>query len=101
MIYVIYSKCYKHLACDLANKNTSDVQLWGAFQDNCTQSFAKLLYVALRFSQINLTEKMRGIQGLMCHFSKNQKPGQSCHPSIGLMAVLKQKYDEDFKKVVT
>ena len=36
-------------------------------------------------------DRKGGIQGLMCHFSKNQKPGQSCHPSIGLMAVLKQK----------
>ena len=48
---------------------------------------------------------MSCIQGVMGQFvlycSKNQNPGQSCHPSIDLMAVLKRKSDKDFKKVVT
>ena len=33
-------------------------------------------------------------------FSKNQNPGQSCRPSIDLTAVLKQKIDKDFKKLL-
>ena len=60
---------------------------WFAKSIHKPQSFAKLLYVALRFSNINLTEKkLSGIQGVTCQFSKNQNPGQSCRPSISLMA---------------
>ena len=59
----------------------------------------------MRFSHINLTEKKSCIQGVMGQFvlfcSKNQNPGQSCRPSIGLTMVLKQKSDKDFKKVGT
>ena len=43
---------------------------------------------------------MSCIQGATGRFSNNQNPGQSCHPSIDLMTVLKQKSDIDFKKVV-
>ena len=57
----------------------------------------------MRFSHINLTEKKYSIRKvtfvLFC--SKNQNPGQSCHRSIDLTMVLKQKSDKDFKKVGT
>ena len=45
---------------------------------------------------------IQGVTGrfvLFCY--KNQNPGQSCHPSIDLTMVLKQKLDKDFKKVGT
>ena len=67
------------------------------------KSFAKLLYVAIRFSHINLTEKPSCAQGVTGRFvlfcSMNQNPGQSCCPSIDLTMVLKRKSDKDFKKV--
>ena len=46
-------------------------------------------------------KNMSYIQGVTRWFSKNPNPGQSCHPRIDLMTVLKPKLDKDLKKVVT
>ena len=50
-------------------------------------------------------KKVSCIQGVTGRFvlfcSKNQNPGQSCHPSIDLTMVIKQKSDKDFKNVGT
>ena len=61
------------------------------FPQSTAQSFAKLQYVALRFSHINLTEKkLSYIQEVTGRFSKNPNPGQSCCPSIDSKMKIRQ-----------
>ena len=43
---------------------------------------------------------MSGIQGVTCQFSKNQNPGQSCHPTIDLTMVLNRNQTRISKKLL-